>query len=229
MLGSPKPKVSDGVVICLSVAMLGASEVIPQHSHTLSQVLFYGGLVGLVLYVTLRWGMWAWRELRSPAPAGTAPSPGIDNRGGAYVGGDNAGTINVHHGDVVHQGSARHKAKVDFPDGQTLVKRLLGFCKGHTALQAQRLVAPFLGKTTEISATVRSVSPLMSGSTMVHADFSKSWRISGSLVHFCFAKKHVDALHLLNPGDKITVRGTIDSVASYSVGLDKCEMVTKDD
>lgn len=107
-LRGPRPKVSDGVIIFLTVALMGAPGVLGDHlANSVQQWMFYGGLGALVIFVAWRWGRWFLGFVVNPQPDGV--------REDLYVGRDNSGTqqnfhgpVNIHHAPSVHiQGGAR--------------------------------------------------------------------------------------------------------------------------
>jgi hypothetical protein len=94
---NPRPKVIDGVIVCLTISLMGAPAVLGGHlSEAVQKWTFWGGLACLVLYVAGRWGGWL---IGLASEAHQAPT---DNRGGAYIGRDNTGQQNVYHGLVTH-------------------------------------------------------------------------------------------------------------------------------
>jgi hypothetical protein len=88
-----KPKIADGVVLGLSVCMIGAPHVLgPYLTDWVSYILFYGGILGLVC-VFIRWVLWLFLPK-------SEVGVGFDNRGGNYVGRDNSAPQTIFHGPV---------------------------------------------------------------------------------------------------------------------------------
>jgi hypothetical protein len=101
---SPRPKISDGAIVFLTVALMGAPSVLGDHvNHLVGLFMFYGGVAGFVLYVGLRWGGWFFGFLATSAEG----NADLDNRGGNYVGRDMHGPQTVVHGDlIIHSAQA---------------------------------------------------------------------------------------------------------------------------
>jgi len=80
---SPKPRVSDGVILFGTIALMGAPVVIPNLSAAAHMTLFYGGLLGIIVYPTWRWGHYVWRRLHPNSEISHSDSdlPAIENSG----------------------------------------------------------------------------------------------------------------------------------------------------
>src|SRR6266852_5194921 len=103
-----KPKILDGLIVLGSVCPMGAPGGLGEHiNHILSEVLFWGGAVAMVLFLCIRWGRWFLGFAKSEGRAEGI----IDNRRGNYVGGDNSAPQTVIHGPVtVHHAPREHSS-----------------------------------------------------------------------------------------------------------------------
>jgi hypothetical protein len=64
-------------------------------AHWVGVSLFWGGLSAMLIFIVYRWGPWMFGH----GPQFSSPSQStIDNSGGVFIGGDNAGTINLNNG-----------------------------------------------------------------------------------------------------------------------------------
>jgi hypothetical protein len=95
-----------------------------------------------------------------------------------------------------------------------------------TDMQAQRLVAPFIGEWLEVSGSLRSVSAARNHvQVMFEGPPAGGW---GGYVQMYFsAKEWSRRLGLLNRGDRISIRGRIGEIHSFGVLLGDCELVDK--
>jgi hypothetical protein len=103
---NPRPNVSDGVITCLAITVIGAPEVLGPHiPHWAGQMMFWGGIGSAILYVAWRWGAWAFGLGTKTEKV----APSVDTGGGAYVGHDvgrdvySGGTVNVYHAPTSQQ------------------------------------------------------------------------------------------------------------------------------
>jgi hypothetical protein len=89
----PKPKTADWSIACISVALLGASAVIgPNTTYNLQLWLFWGGIAGLGGLLIWLVVLWFWNLAQG---AETKEPPGIDNRGGIFIGRNNRGNQTI--------------------------------------------------------------------------------------------------------------------------------------
>jgi hypothetical protein len=97
-MGNVRPKIGDGMLLLGGICLMGAPTVFPHLSETAGQILFWGGLGGMVIYAAFRWGGWALGLVAGEHGATSS---------GAYVGRDNSGVQQVFHGPVtVNHGTA---------------------------------------------------------------------------------------------------------------------------
>lgn len=88
-------KVADGAIVLVTVCLMGAPAVLGDSlNHTVGMVLFWGGLIGLGLF--LAWKYWH-------RPSGEAAEGQFTNNG-VYAAGENSGTQQIFHGPVtIHE------------------------------------------------------------------------------------------------------------------------------
>src|SRR6185437_15586619 len=120
----PTPKI-DLWISCAAIALLGASKVIGADStHHLEIWAFWAGIAGFALLALWHVLAWVLRKVRNnTVTEATKTSATVDNRGGAYIGGNNNGTQQVFHGPVVMNGptTSRKYSDRDFaPPSLTL-------------------------------------------------------------------------------------------------------------
>jgi hypothetical protein len=104
-------------------------------------------------------------------------------------------------------------------------KELVEPFESHVTIQAQQLVAAYIGKWLRIAGRVRDVS---------RSEDERGWQISpqrdrdlggGSGVYLYFGPEWKDHVAVLRRGDPFTVDGRIESVESFGVILETCELV----
>lgn len=211
----PTPKI-DMWVLSASIALLGASQVIgADPTHHLEKTAFWGGVAGFVLLAIWHALSWLSNRIQSLKAEELVK---VDNRGGAYVGGDNTGTQQVFHGPVTFN---KEPARPKYPDREFVpptltVDRLLAHFDNKTDIQAQALCKPFYGKWMRVSGEVFSVSEFSSNL------FSMSIHLQS--ISCYFDRKWETSLHALSKGDRITVVGILYSAAIFSVALTDCEI-----
>jgi hypothetical protein len=88
---------------------------------------------------------------------------------------------------------------------------------GLTDMQAQRLIAPFIGRPMVIADFVRSVTPWRSSWATVYAQRE----LRQIALHFTDTK-WLPTLEALKMGDAIVVRGEIEIITAQSLWLDNC-------
>jgi hypothetical protein len=94
--------------------------------------------------------------------------------------------------------------------------------KNRTELQAETLIARYIGKSLKISGKIQSVSSTERGRSIVSFETEN---IGDAFVMMWFDQKWSDRLSVFQKGDKITVIGKLKSVGKYDVQLDNCEIV----
>lgn len=220
----PTPK-TDLWVSFISVALLGASTVIGADStHHLEAWAFWGGLAGLVF-------MGAWHSLafvaNSSRPQPAEGTVNVDNRGGAYIGGDNHGTQQVFQGPVT---ITTVTDVPEYPGREVLpstltVDRLVGNFDGKTELQASVLVKPFVGKWLRVRGEVSSVADFGDRTFSVYLRPETERKISITpSVHCIFNSEWETRLHAISRKDWITVIGILHGVSLFSVTMTNCEI-----
>lgn len=218
---APRPKIADGVILFGTVCLMGAPTVFPHLVDWVGRLLFYGGLAGMLGYIAFRWGAWILGLFHPETHAGA----GVNNAGGIFVGGNNTGAQTVVHGDVnIHHAppSPEEAGRTYLPVGFT-VERIMSFYEGNTNLQAKRLIKPLIGKWLRYTGIVGGVSELGGGNAAVW--FQEKYGPFDTRVMCRFEPKHVDALHILKRGDRITVIGELDDADYLALNFKNCEVV----
>jgi hypothetical protein len=101
-----------------------------------------------------------------------------------------------------------------------------GLFEGHTDIQAQKLIQPFVGKWMEISGKLGEVSE---GHGFLQVTLQSAYPLVTILavrVYMHFHVKWTDRLSVLRQGDALTIVGQIDRVDKLSVVLRACELVS---
>jgi hypothetical protein len=97
---------------------------------------------------------------------------------------------------------------------------LLGMISGHTAIQADRLIGPFIGKWMRVSGNVFQISALSNGGANVAFVVNLTDVISMS-----FDPPWSERLSILTKGSQLTVIGQIARVSSsLGIGLEHCDV-----
>lgn len=226
-----KPKISDGLVILATVCLMGAPTILgPEISHTLGAVLFYGGLIGMLVFIFVRWGWWLLGLTKS---LGHSQEIGVDNKGGNYVGRDNSGPQTIYNAPVViHHGPPpvrQYPGRVFVGESITLEYLMnLYLVPGRTSFQANHDVAPFIGKWKRVSGAMKDVVPI--GKKTIRLMFeedkslSRTNRLFYSLLFMDFRESWFGRVLILKPGDQVKVIGQIAEVNSTYVTLNNCEL-----
>jgi len=93
-------------------------------------------------------------------------------------------------------------------------------CKGLTTVQAQKSVELYIGKWMRVSGTVRNVR---ANDSLVAVELKTN---RGYDITAYFREKTMfDHISVLRLGNQIGVLGEIDSVATYGISLEKCELI----
>lgn len=117
-------------------------------------------------------------------------------------------------------------ATTKLSDGRTIVNAspeyLCGFFKNHMHIQAQKLVAPFIGEWIKITGRVENI--------VDHSPHFLSVRLTEYLqlkltVFIYFESVWRHKLEQFKPGDQMTLIGRIDMVQEMSMDLKKCELL----
>ena len=148
-MGTPKPKVGDGVILFGTVCLMGAPTVLGQQiSDMVGYVLFFSGLAGMIIYILVRWGVWALGLLLSNEHGGS------DSKSGNWVGRDNTGAQTNFHGPVTFNTTAPTQgARIQFIPG------------ADTPPPAPALRDSFRQEDVYLSALVGLGSKILSGKT----------------------------------------------------------------
>jgi tRNA_anti-like len=98
---------------------------------------------------------------------------------------------------------------------------LSAFSDGHTAMQANELIKPYVGKWMKVTGQIRNVEShrILSMLTFESAD-----QVSGIPI-MCFTTEWTDRLAMLRRGEGVTVVGRITGASQHSVSLENCELV----
>jgi hypothetical protein len=105
---------------------------------------------------------------------------------------------------------------------------LVEFFEGHTSIQAQKLVAPYIGKWIEVSGLLGDVNPLAEDAAEVtfRPESTMAGMPVGVVTVMSFrTKEWVDRLAVLKHKDPIAVQGKIREIRSLRVYLDDCELL----
>jgi hypothetical protein len=94
---------------------------------------------------------------------------------------------------------------------------LLGFFKQHTDMQAQQLIAPFIGQWIKVTGTISDIAPVGFGRVSVFTE----WPGRAQMV---FSGECTERLYLMKKGDVITATGRIHEVRIRTVVLMDCEL-----
>jgi hypothetical protein len=153
----PAPKFDLWITVG-SVALLGASRVIGDDpTHHLEIVLFWAGIGGFALLAL--WHLLALVVNLIHAPRQEA-AQGVDNRGGAYIGGDNSGTQQVFHGPVtIHPGSdslSPGRPPREFIPRDLTPLKLMDIFENQTTFHARKQTESYYGKWLPLSGRVRT-------------------------------------------------------------------------
>jgi hypothetical protein len=126
------------------------------------------------------------------------------------------------------EASQRRPSQTEVPEKREMditPEQLTGFFKGVTDLQGQDRVARYIGGWMTVSGPLRDVGSISPTDVLVH--FADRSFYSYNDVRMRFREKRwADALAPKNPGDRLIVRGQIESVDSQTVHLDHCELLT---
>jgi hypothetical protein len=101
---------------------------------------------------------------------------------------------------------------------------LLSFFKDRTSIQAQKLVAPFIGKWMKLSGNLDEV--LSSNPSRAQVTFSgRGLGSELACVYMCFrTEDSIDRLSILKRGDSMAVVGRITHADAIQLDLDNCEL-----
>jgi hypothetical protein len=112
----------------------------------------------------------------------------------------------------------------DFVGASITPEYLLGFFSEHTAIQASKLIEPFIGKWLRISG---NLSQILSSSPD-RAQLTFSGRGVGddlaSVFMYFRDEGEVERLAILRRGDRLTVVGRITEINTVQIDLDDCEL-----
>jgi hypothetical protein len=101
---------------------------------------------------------------------------------------------------------------------------LTGLFKGHTSIQAQKLIEPFIGNWMAISGSLKEV--MSSSPDYAQVTFwGRGVFDNLSTVYTYFrSKESIARLSILRPKDSITVVGQLKEISNIAVNLDNCEL-----
>jgi len=97
-------------------------------------------------------------------------------------------------------------------------KYLIDQFSKHTAMRAEEIIAPHIGRWMPVSGIVRNVDKLGSKNFYVQLD------VDSVLVGLTFGSIWKDKVVLLRKGDRISVRGKFERASSINVSLEECEL-----
>lgn len=117
------------------------------------------------------------------------------------------------------------------PEDRIFVERepedLIGMLRGHTSMQAARLVEPFIGKWMKFSRPVRDITAGgMGGGCFVHAEGNPAFI---PRLHLNFSPRWVDRLSIAQKGDTITAIGQIAELNEAWITFAYCEVIDKNE
>jgi hypothetical protein len=98
---------------------------------------------------------------------------------------------------------------------------LQDFFRDHTAMQAENLLKPFVGKWMKVSGSITNVTGFSSGVTLAVRESNKG--LIGLFLYF--GTEWIDHLAILRRGDEVHAIGKITKVDSLVVVLEDCELV----
>jgi hypothetical protein len=99
-------------------------------------------------------------------------------------------------------------------------EELLGYFDTHTGIQAQRLVAPFMGKPIRTGGTTNNIVALPDATILVLLEMP-----NGKVIQAKFEQSWNDRLSEPNKGDPLDLLGRIESFGVGGFSLVECELV----
>lgn len=113
------------------------------------------------------------------------------------------------------------------PEKPKLISRspddLMRIYRDHTNVQAEKLVAPYLGGTMQVSGEVYNVSELVG---RYRVSMRSSDEAQYGLLFMDFPAEVQDEVLRLVRGDTIEIRGCLAAVEEYDLTLQDCELVS---
>ena len=195
---------------------MGISTLWLGHYPLAQAIMFWAGIGAAALGLAL---------LFWPFQKQTTQGPQLDNRGGAFVGGDNAGPITVHHGDIIHHAPQvpEKDNRVFVPEGTTL-DSIFRFYDDNTDLQAHALTKHLIGRWMRVSGCVGGVMPF--NGWFVQVSFEERYGKHNSVLFCLFREEVIADLQMLRHGDNIIVEGNVRSIERMAINLDNCKIIS---
>lgn len=104
----------------------------------------------------------------------------------------------------------------------TFLNSLLG---GHTQMQADNIVAVYIGKWITLSGSVSQVTASDSSSVFTRSSLVTFDQARGEpMVFMHFDEQWKEQLSILRPGSRITVVGRITKIYRLGINLEQCEL-----
>jgi hypothetical protein len=105
------------------------------------------------------------------------------------------------------------------PESTSLTpKELVRVFEGRTTLQGKKLAEAYVGKWITMAGLVSDV-------TLTGPQVGVTFKGSPSVNAYFTAKEWGDPISVLQQGNSITIRGRVDRVSQYGVGLEDCELI----
>jgi hypothetical protein len=154
---------------------------------------------------------------------------GDEAKSEAITSGDHSPAANASHsgtGDIrIDQSTHHHQssAGVSRYQGERILTKspaeLAGYYESHTSLQADRLIAAFIGKPLVIRGAVQNVNALLDGASVLLRDENRLW------MSVDFSTEWKDRLSELNRDDEVQIVGRIKEISASTVDLSEGELV----
>ena len=100
---------------------------------------------------------------------------------------------------------------------------LIGLYRGVSTIEANRKIAPYIGKMMRIMAIVEDVTESFEG----HLRLALDEQSSDASAYAEFGKEWNDEILKLQLGEQVTVVGTISRVSSWDLNLESCSLATR--
>jgi hypothetical protein len=97
------------------------------------------------------------------------------------------------------------------------VEYLWNLFEAHTAINANKLLKPYIGAIVEVSGKIHNVDGGNSPCVTIHAGYSK-------LVFLYFSATEEDHLAMLRVGDILSAKGKIEVINQISIRLRECHL-----